>query len=657
MSTRSPLGIILFLAAMLPATLPGLPAAPVDAPAANVGAPGWEQSYKAGFIDGKGHYAGGSEILHLVGHKGKLYAAASSWMDPRNVLYGGKDRSTGWAQILRLDRPGGPWEVDLELGPPHVRPEIIKSITFTSDGMGRPLAAPVNLLLVSTFSRRQAMVDITVFIRDDASGAWSRTTPFSFPKNRFAENHSVRAMLIHRDRVTGVDRVFLSVGIQGIFSGVYDPAVPGKIRWEPKSESGPVKTRPLAIIEANGSLLFSAGTQIYSRNDGAAPSYTLVLDVNALAREDVSAAVAADARLSTSGGIRGLSAVPNPNGQGESLLFMWAPGGRSRGAMNRLDPDGKGGYTRTEEIRLADVFSKYLGGTAVTSVLGAYNNVYPVIDPATGQTVHLVGCECHIAGHAFPQTAPLTPTGGFYAGALYAIRDAQGRYRVNEVNGPTAPGKPPLVAARTCVLSPFAAEKNRVLYFGGNDCNWAQLSPDWAWVFKTTVSNALRQDAPKAQRLNAAQVRAFVNGLHYPFEHAPAPAFTVQIPSQFRKTESTQAGELFRARAPFATLSIIASKAEGEPRLGALVQAYLTRLNAASNGEARLMGTTIPTKLADGTPALEFVCKWFSQSNVGWTSHVQVTLKDGYSVTAAISVEDGVSQPEKFFRSLRFKKQ
>ena len=37
--------------------------------------PRWEQSYDAGYTDGKGAYAGGSEIMHLVAHKGKLYAA------------------------------------------------------------------------------------------------------------------------------------------------------------------------------------------------------------------------------------------------------------------------------------------------------------------------------------------------------------------------------------------------------------------------------------------------------------------------------------------------------------------------------------------------------------------------------------------------------
>ena len=33
----------------------------------------WTQSYNAGYKDLKGSYAGGSEIMHIVPHKGKLY--------------------------------------------------------------------------------------------------------------------------------------------------------------------------------------------------------------------------------------------------------------------------------------------------------------------------------------------------------------------------------------------------------------------------------------------------------------------------------------------------------------------------------------------------------------------------------------------------------
>ncbi len=41
--------------------------------------PDWKWSYAAGYSDPAGHYAGGSEIMHLAPHKGRLYAANGYW--------------------------------------------------------------------------------------------------------------------------------------------------------------------------------------------------------------------------------------------------------------------------------------------------------------------------------------------------------------------------------------------------------------------------------------------------------------------------------------------------------------------------------------------------------------------------------------------------
>ena len=45
---------------------------------------GWQQSFKAGVIDAStGEPIGGTEIIHLVAHKGRLYAGNGYWMDTR----------------------------------------------------------------------------------------------------------------------------------------------------------------------------------------------------------------------------------------------------------------------------------------------------------------------------------------------------------------------------------------------------------------------------------------------------------------------------------------------------------------------------------------------------------------------------------------------
>ena len=468
-------------------------AAPGAAANANAAiAPGWEQSYKAGSTDQNGHYMGGAQILHLASHEGRLFAGNSYWCDARNIWWGGRDRQTGWAQVLRLDRPGGPWSVDLELGPQYLRLEILKSVTFRTDGAGKPLPKPVELLLASSASPSPNRVEVSVFARDDATGKWSKGTVYSAPKQKDGkENYSVRAMCLHRDKVTGADRLFLTIGSLGIFSGVLDAAAPGKIKWSPQSESGPVETRPLAIIEADGDLFFSAGRKIYRRVDGPRPTYKIVADMSDLYP---------DVPPNPTGGIRGLTAIPNPNGKagkGESLIFaMWA-GKPCRGDIYRLDPsaDGKGGYTRAHEACLADLMSRYLSGNPVTMVGAAYSDFHPVTDPATGGTLHLIGFESWTTGRRFPTWGGAGKSGGgFYAGAMVAIRDAKGHYRLKEINGRSTAAKPVLVAPYCFMLSPFAADKGQVMYFGGLDAN-KKPATNMAWIFSARLEDFLR-DAP-----------------------------------------------------------------------------------------------------------------------------------------------------------------
>ena len=74
----------------------------------------WTQSYDAGYTDGNGAYAGGSEIMHLAAHNGKLYAANGYWEDSRWVNRPYVDKQS--AQVLVLDSADGRWEVDLDMG-------------------------------------------------------------------------------------------------------------------------------------------------------------------------------------------------------------------------------------------------------------------------------------------------------------------------------------------------------------------------------------------------------------------------------------------------------------------------------------------------------------------------------------------------------------
>ena len=74
---------------------------------------------------------------------------------------------------------------------------------------------------------------VSLFVRDDRTGAWTASKIIAGNTGKKGEDNSVRAAAVHRDRVTGLESLFLSVGIHGIYSGRYDPSLPGSIAWAP----------------------------------------------------------------------------------------------------------------------------------------------------------------------------------------------------------------------------------------------------------------------------------------------------------------------------------------------------------------------------------------------------------------------------------------
>lgn len=435
----------------------------------------WTRSFPPPQSSPRASALGGSEVLHLAGFRGQLFAAVGYWQDSDNIYYGGRDPLDGWAQIIRLDAPDGEWKVDLELGPGHVRPETLTSVTFGTNGDGDALEAPVTLLVACAHATGLSGTAVHCFVRKESAPEWTKVRVLAGPRGR-AESYSVRDLHVHRDAVTGVDRAFLTIGTHGIFSGVYDPEVPGGIAWESAPEFGPLEVRPLGITTANGSLVFSSGARIYRREDGPEPSYVVAHDLS-----DLTPRVRSDV-----GGIRGLTAVAAPEGSGQSLLFMWAPDGGARGEMIRLDQGPAGALTRHHEVVLADLIRDYTGAAEVQYVLGAYNDLLPVDAPVPGTQRHLVGLEFRGAG---PELSIWER--GYYRGALYAVRDDERRYRMERVGGPDGADDAPLVATRCYAPSPFEGDGS--IYFGGHDPNGIR-STGMAWVYRRGAPVPPRED-------------------------------------------------------------------------------------------------------------------------------------------------------------------
>ena len=257
-----------------------------------------------------------------------------------------------------------------------------------------------------------------------------------------------------------------------------------KILWGRNLEypfltDGSFRTRPLGIVQANGSLFFSEGDSIYQRIDGERPNFREIFELFEDTDTDV-------------GGIRGLTRIENPNGPGDSLLFIWAPGDRSTSEVMRLDPDQNGNYILHKEIKIMDLMKDYLD-TGISYTLGAHNMMYPFTDPATGETVHIIGFQGNIRG----SKNHLRWSGStLYAGALYAIRRKNYSYQVHEVNNRYKPGKQALIAPRSFCRSPF---DDNEIYVAGHDSSFKK-SDNQAWIFRAPKSVMLgsksARDAP-----------------------------------------------------------------------------------------------------------------------------------------------------------------
>jgi len=97
--------------------------------------------------------------------------------------------------------------------------------------------------------------------------------------------------------------------------------------------------------------------------------------------------------------------------------------------------------------------------------------------------------EAWLVGNRYP-TWGGNGQGGFYAGALVAVRDAKGHYTLREVNGHATPDKPPLVAAYSFAVSPFASDHGRTVYFSGLDAN-SRIATNLAWIYGTSLESFL----------------------------------------------------------------------------------------------------------------------------------------------------------------------
>ncbi|HPA17769.1 MAG TPA: hypothetical protein PLU30_08470 [Verrucomicrobiae bacterium] len=412
----------------------------------------FQRSMRSGVRDANGNPIAGTEVMHLVPHKGLLYASTSLWME--------SDPSIPKAcQIIVLDSPKGQWRVEHQFTTNNLRYGSLREVTFSTDATGKAIA-PVDLLLAAPDVRSGP---VEVFCREETTGDWVASGLGTVTRGA-----TTRAMGLHRDKVTGIDRIFAGNRPLGVISGVYDPAAPGRIRWDKTPEfPTPEGERVMGFCDCNGILYCATTRHIFQRTDGVAPAWKKVY----FCEKEIPPV-----------GIRGLTSVPRPGGKGEVLWFV------ALRKVRRLDPGD--GFKETIELDMPVFLTEKLG-LPVTGALSAYNELMPYVMPGSGERLWLFGFQCsHPAAviNSHPRIKARvqkqdTVRGGRAGNGRYCIRHAKGADITYEVAEITDPREPQLVSTRTIAVSPFPQDRGKVLYFGGYDCN-SVPSHDTAWIYR-----------------------------------------------------------------------------------------------------------------------------------------------------------------------------
>ena len=423
--------------------------------------------------DANGKLIAGTEVGSLTAHQGRLYAANCIWNETDPAI-------PKACAILVLDSPKGQWRVDRQFAPDEQRCSVLQEVTFATDARGQAIAPVTFLLAVPDVTRGKPT---QVFCRDDATGEWSAST-----LGTGAEASMTRSLGLHRDKVTGIDRVFAGNRPLGVISGVYDPAAPGRIRWDKsaefaaptapgrirsdKAELAPRGERVMGFCDCNGILYAATSRHIYQRTDGVAPKWKEVY----FCEKEI-----------TPVGIRGLAAVPKPGGKGEELWFV------AFRKVRRLDPAA--GFKETIELDLPAFLTEKLG-VPVGYVLAAYNDLLSYRVPGSGEPCWLFGFECSytdsvIKSHPEFKARAQHKEGSqsYFAGnARYCIRHVRGASVSYEVAEITDPAQPKLVATRTIAVSPFPEDQGKALYFAGYDGNGTPAH-NTAWIYRGELPN------------------------------------------------------------------------------------------------------------------------------------------------------------------------
>ena len=424
------------------------------------------KDYFPGTVDAAGHSLAGTETMNFAVHDGKLFAGLGNRNLPVDAAV-----KVG-AQIIVKDAADSPWHVDHQFPSTAPRVNALISAAFTTDAQGNPLEKTITMLVAAPSDASgeadgEALRWATAWTRDDPSGDWTETRVYSADRRQPA----CRSFATYRDPVTRVCHLFAGTSHGSIHRAVYDPVARGRLVWNESAELNNVG-RVVAFAECNGILYAACGLRrtregitggLYRRRNGPRADWECVYRWPWPARRGG----ADEAFL-----MRGLTAVPAPDGDGEVLL-----GSRAQaGVIERIDPRAE--HAVTVELDLREHFAKAWNlPNYRRAALSAYNTMTPWTNPESGEQVHLIGVAV-----LHPTLADTPP----HNGAWYLVRHPAGQYStgyIYDIEHPVPSGMN-LRGTRAMITSPF---DNITVFAGGGDIG-KQISLNTAWIYRATLS-------------------------------------------------------------------------------------------------------------------------------------------------------------------------
>lgn len=446
----------------------------------------WKSDLDLPYTDPNGQRLTGTEVIHLVAHKGKLYAGNSYWAENNAPRQG---------QVWVKNSAQGPWYRDFEMPRLHSRVPSLYSFVFSTDKNGRPIPPDTILFAGATRDYGQGSGPAVVFMRNDATGTW---ITHSFPQlaSSAIGYTQIRSMGFFRDPITGADLVFAGAapGPTGVYAGQYNPASPGKIEWDDKPEFTPSGLqRIMGFARCNDTLFMATQREVYRRINGANPRWVQVANLGIPAIISTYGA-GLDPFWLSDDDIRAFRSVPNPTGSGEVLLFS------ALNTLFRLDP--RKNFALVAEQDLESLLEEATGHDFhyIQSQL-----IVDYLRPDTKETVQLIGFEgfydtTYLARNPQPQIS------GFNQQGYYFERRQKGaalEFELREIiDYAVRPQPDSLARVRTFVTSPFPQDSGKVIYSGGF-APWFLESAggvsNTAWIYRGVYQPA----GPQGYRLQA----------------------------------------------------------------------------------------------------------------------------------------------------------